>query len=122
MLSKQEAVVLENWRRNEARQHEMAVLADAMLRLYPPGWNDPVTPERLVELGGEQHIADDGNCVTFKEGEFFFNTEGRLHAVYVENNDGGYSEDSYLPEKLQPRNMQEARQLLERCGAIKEAK
>lgn len=135
MLSEEEANALERCRLIDSGESAESVrgleawqkwtedkqlLACAMLRLYPPGWNDPVTPERLVELGGKLHTADDGNCVTFSEVEFFFNTSAVLHAVYVQNNDGGYSEDSYLPEKLQPRNMQEARHLLERCGATKE--
>lgn len=92
-----------------------SVLAREMLRLYPPGWNDPVTPERLVGLGGE--LAQMSEVITFEScAEFWFSAcDVRQCHVY----------DKYrttwvrIPCYMIPRNMKEARELLVRCGAIK---
>lgn len=88
------------------------VLTNAILRLYPPGWNEPVTPERLVELGGtmpESPIV----AVSFDTCTFWFSQQV-LTCV------GCYCVAFDKPLKLMghlvPRNMKEARELLERCG------
>lgn len=124
MLSEQEVEVLGRYRTSDYSKfkgnldlaqimRDQEHLCRAMLRLYPPGWNEPVTPERLVELG------------------FAIDRCGR----YVSPNEvlwwtpGSYGSSSYwrvggafVVSELEPRNMLEARQLLERCGAIKETK
>lgn len=80
-------------------------------RLYPPGWNEPVTPERLVEIGGVVNV----NWVNFDKGIAFYIYP--LGFIDVVANDIWLSD---FNEKSIPRNMKEARELLERCGAIKE--
>jgi hypothetical protein len=110
MLNDEEMDALDQYRKDAATDYQVEVLATAMLRLYPPGWDEPVTPERLVEAG-------------FKFDEF--------QRWYVSPNDmlwwtpankwtpahwrvGG----AYVVAECEPRNMKEARELLERCGAL----
>ena len=122
MLTEAEAKAVDRWRSQEyssleTEQLDLYLLADAVDRLYPPGWNDPVTPERLVGLGGE--LAQMSEVITFEScAEFWFSAcDVRQCHVY----------DKYrttwvrIPCYMIPRNMKEARELLERCGAIKEA-
>ena len=94
-----------------------SVLAREMLRLYPPGWSDPVTPERLVELGG----AESPTGISF---ELYGDVMYGGVPVRFEFRQSGLEvrvpSRKWLPTEAKPRNMQEARQLLERCGAIKE--
>lgn len=96
-----------------------SVLVREMLRLYPPGWNDPVTPERLVELGGVE-LRHDGppqlRVVNFASGASVDFYNGDVDSVDI----GSQTEFVMLHSCMFPRNMQEARELLERCGAIKE--
>ena len=92
------------------------VLTNAILRLYPPGWNEPVTPERLVELGFETHVIDDFDPKFYYELSLSCRPRISEWIVYTP----GWSTE--LPDCLVPRNMGEVRQLLERCGAIKETK
>jgi len=94
------------------------VLAKEMLRLYPPGWDDPVTPERLVELGGLV-FSNRPWCVSFQGAEFAFSTDGVLREISVAV--AGRTWPLELSGWLLPRNMKEARELLKRFGAIKEA-
>jgi len=58
MLSERERKALERYRSREFHYADIEcdrqALALAMLRLYPPGWDEPVTPESLVEIGGRQ--------------------------------------------------------------------
>jgi hypothetical protein len=94
------------------------VLTNAILRLYPPGWSDPVTPERLVELGGkvpEWPI----KAVEFDTCTFWFSRDV-LQSVGCYN--VAFDKPLKLMGHLVPRNMKEVRELLERCGAIKETK
>lgn len=93
-------------------------LVNAMLRLYPPDWNDPVTPERLVKLGGTlDRFEEFPDCAYV-----FFGPIG--DKWYVEFNGRSIvnwnTHGNRIPRLCFPRNMLEAQQLLERCGAIKE--
>jgi hypothetical protein len=125
MLSEEEQAALDSWRSPCTTYAALRVLADAIDRLYPPGWNDPVTPERLVELGGE-YWHDDKLWVVFRNGENRVDchnvlSERRAWAMTWRAADGLY-EDARLYGHTCPRNMKEARELLVRCGAIKEEK
>jgi len=118
-MSEREMEALERYRSREFHYADIEcdrqALALAMLRLYPPGWNDPVTPERLVELGGTRQQHQDYCSVTYENAQSMrFCFRGKQFWI-----DESY-ENRDFPECFVPRNMQEARQLLERCGAIKE--
>ena len=99
------------------------VLTNAILRLYPPGWNEPVTPERLEELKF---------IVVYKDRSVYRWTNDRYTVdCYLYGEERGswtitLREYPYTRSELRgpmmPSNMLEARQLLERCGAIKETK
>jgi hypothetical protein len=118
MLSEEEQAALDSWRSPCTTYAALRVLADAIDRLYPPGWNDPVTPERLVELGGVP-------C-TFRRDTYEF--IGRGEGIRVRLSTGCWwvfdakGCETALPYCNSPRNMKEARELLVRCGAIKEEK
>lgn len=121
MLSEEELDALDHHRKMYATDYQMEVLADVMLRLYPPGWNDPVTPERLVELGGvERKHEGDANFrwIQFANGVDVNFYKGEIDSIDI----GGHSDHVELPEKLFPQNMKRVRQLLADCGAIKETK
>ena len=123
MLTEEEAKAVDRWRSQEynsleTEQLDLYLLADAVDRLYPPGWNDPVTPERLVELGGVVKWNDSGLvAVSFASGASMTIYKHEVDSVDV----GDMEECQYIPDCCFPRNMKEARELLERCGAIKEA-
>lgn len=137
MLSEREIEALERYRSREFHYADVEcdrqALALAMLRLYPPGWNDPATPERLVELGfnkykwidtwgkWRQQVANCADVTTYslKTGNMLWEIRVRLgdDRWWLVPSDGIERE---IPAAISPRNMQEARQLLERCGAIKE--
>lgn len=91
-----------------------SVLAREMLRLYPPGWNDPVTPERLVELGFESS----GYDVDSK----WFSHQSCSFAIVVRNDGQNwiYHDGEFQSSMFDPRNMRDVRELLVKCGAIKE--
>ena len=80
--------------------------------------DDPVTPERLVELGGLV-FSNRPWCVSFQGAEFAFSTDGVLREISVAV--AGRTWPLELSGWLLPPNMGEVRQLLKRCGAIKEA-
>ena len=78
-----------------------------------------VTPERLVELGGVETPVPSGTVrwIQFASCDFTFR-DGDIDTVDI----GGEEDMYYIPDRHFPRNMKEARELLERCGAIKEEK
>jgi hypothetical protein len=121
MLSKEEQSALDRYRIGnysglDTLVPDASTLAGAVERLYPPGWNEPVTPERLVELGFETHVIDDFDPKFYYELSLSCRPRISEWIVYTP----GWSTE--LPDCLVPRNMGEVRQLLERCGAIKETK
>lgn len=119
MLTEEEQAALERVRSDidwkdlvPARQPEQILndaqtLVDAMLRLYPDGHDDEITPERLVDCGfvasddceNEFHIADIRHSVA--TGWWWVECDG---------------DDELIDHRLHPRNMGEVWQLLERCG------
>lgn len=127
MLSEREVEALERYRSREFHYADVEcdrqALALAMLRLYPPGWNEPVTPERLEELKF---------IVVYKDRSVYRWTNDRYTVdCYLYGEERGswtitLREYPYTRSELRgpmmPSNMLEARQLLERCGAIKETK
>lgn len=119
MLSEEEQAALERLRSHEADEGDYETLAYALAADYPPGWNDPVTPERLVEIGGvERKHEGDAN---FRWIQFANGVDVNFHNGEIDSIDiGGHSDYVELPEKLFPCNMKSARELLGRCGAIKE--
>lgn len=114
MLTEEEQAALERFRRDRHNTgaitsrmawEDMYKLAEAMLRLFPPGHADEITPERLVACGGQ----DCKTHVSFVSdaGEVIIGTD---FTVVDYNN-----KRSTLRKVLHPRNMGEAWQLLERC-------
>ena len=72
----------------------------------------------LVELGGVVKWNDSGLvAVSFASGASMTIYKHEVDSVDV----GDMEECQYIPDCCFPRNMKEARELLERCGAIKEA-
>ena len=115
---------LERWHRHDYLEvqgddvlADMAQKADAMLlanglaKMFPPGYHDPITPERLVELGGV--LAQMSEVVCFEScAEFWFSgCDIRQLHVY----DNCRTAWIRIPSHLQPRNMGEVLELVERC-------
>jgi len=129
MLSEEEAKALERMSSEETAyslcerdeyyiptdyMDDLRTLSDAVARLYPPGWDEPVTPERLVELGFESSGHD-------TDSKWF--SHPNCNFAIVIRNDGQnwiYHDGEFQSSMFDPRNMKEVRELLERCGAIKE--
>jgi len=86
-------------------------LADAMLRLFPPGYFDQITPERLVELGGV--LSQMSEVVCFEScAEFWFSgCDIRQLHVYDKHRTTWIR----IPSHLHPRNMGEVLELVARC-------
>lgn len=83
MLNDEEMDALEELRQRPGESYwAEKTLADAIMRLYPPGWDEPVTPERLVELGGLV-FSNRPWCVSFQGAEFAFSTDGVLREMSV---------------------------------------
>lgn len=87
------------------------ILADAMLRLYPPGHDAEITPERLVACGGNRSAS----C---REGSLSCVVEigGTIWAWFTEKKLIWILDGVGMPDISYPRNMGEVWQLLERCG------
>ena len=124
MLSEAEQITLQSWRRDGyyhpgTMVQDMRKLALAVDRLYPPGWDTPVTLEALVGIGGKVWI--EGVSVKFSDVALFEFWPSHLRGgalAYVEI--ACDNEMLKVPKALHPRNMLEAKQMLERCDAIKE--
>lgn len=106
MLTEEEQAALERMRGGQSFNNADArTLIDAMLRLYPPGHDAEITPERLVACGFERAgwahgvfvHSDSITCNLFSV------TEWRIMGAWIVS-------------QLHPRNMGEVWQLLGRCG------
>lgn len=93
------------------------VLAEHILSTVRDDDDEPVTLKKLQLLGGMTFTTREW-CVSWQGVEFAFEDDGTL--VEIDLVIEGYSKQQHIAGRFLPRNMLEARQLLERCGAIKE--
>jgi hypothetical protein len=118
MLSDEAAKALERWRvlheqpRLNSREwleyfQASKVLSPEIARLYPPGWNEPVTVEGLEKCG----FTFDKEIGHIAPGEMLWRT---VETSWQESTwrVGG----AYVLREMQPRNMGEVWQLMDRLG------
>jgi hypothetical protein len=99
-LTPEASVILEKWRRNEMRMHEAAILCNEMLRLFPPGHDAEITPERLIACG----FAVEADCIV----------SGELGYYPADNT--WFVDCQMMPKSTRPTNMGEVWSLMECCG------
>ncbi len=90
---------------------ETVALADAMLDLYPPGYADEITPQRLIACGGR------GACD--HQDETIFGSQNGSYVVYDYSVSGvaiWFANGRHLPECFAPRNMGGVLELLDKLG------
>lgn len=119
MLSEQVKAALERYRalRKEYKKQcgftitSEDILADGLLRLYPPGWDEPVTPENLERCGFAQDDLRIWKC----QGPLSFSERHGWYEDYTEFVDGEAQEYTYpLGNCAQPRNMLDVWRLMQR--------
>jgi len=114
MLTKNEKAALDRAHTDQAQLNDLGIVYLAMTRLFPPGWDDPVTDYGLAECG---FISQGNNTwgnprAVFPGGKLWadeLHIEGKLHRAW---RIGG----AYVVQELAPRNMLEVWHLLQRCG------
>jgi hypothetical protein len=113
MLSEQAAAALERYRTAMSETDtsvirplcsiadDICTMAEELSRLYPPGWNEPVTVEGLERCGWK--------------GVDYWLVIGRVRWWPYSPHEFQYDYET-VAEPFKPRNMLEVWQLMQRCG------